>query len=119
MANHESERKNCLHGEALTACGFRNAAPSTDGPPSMSIEALIANNPDIIMILTSNPDTTFHESLIREFDKLPVLKAVEQKKVGVLYMENVMGTELPTASGIPFGKSYGHFCVSCENLVEA
>ena len=85
-------RANCIHGQGVAACGFQNAAPPTSGPPSMSIEELIALDPDVLMVLTSNPDEKYHETLIRSFDKLPVLTAVKNQRVRVLHEKNVMST---------------------------
>ena len=51
-------KSNSLHGAALHAAGARNAVPEpVDGAPSLSIEALIALNPERIILLSTEPAT--------------------------------------------------------------
>ena len=46
-------RHGSLHGEAIEAAGFRNAAPAEfQGPPQMSLEQLLQQDPDIILFMT-------------------------------------------------------------------
>ena len=58
----------------------------------MSIEQLLAQNPDIILFLTSKPiGKTESEALIQSLQILPALKAVQQGHVGVISGKNLMG----------------------------
>jgi ABC-type Fe3+-hydroxamate transport system substrate-binding protein len=82
-----------LHGTAIEAAGYHNAAPNeTKGPPSMSIEQLLAQDPDIILFLTSSKISKEEEdSLVQSLSIIPSLKAVQKNKVGVVNGENLMG----------------------------
>ena len=86
-------RHDSLHGSAITAAGYRNAAPkSFKGPPSMSLEQLLQQDPDIIVFLTTqkvSPEKV--DQLIRSMQVLPSLKAVQKNQVGVLNGDNLMG----------------------------
>ena len=86
-------KKGSLHGAAIEAAGFRNGAPDLlNGPPSMSLEQLIKQDPDMIVFLASKSiasDTK--EQLSRSLDIMPMLKAVQKKRVGVIDGENLMG----------------------------
>ena len=74
-----------LHGAALEAAGGRNAvAAKYDGPPSLSIEALLEIDPDVIVVLSADatPETVSNQ---RDFwDNLPMLSAVKNDKIGFL-----------------------------------
>ena len=82
-----------LHGSAIEAAGFRNAAPNTPkGPPSMSLEQLLKQNPDIVLFVTTktiSPEEV--QKLIKSLDMMSSLDAVQNKRVGVINGENLMG----------------------------
>ena len=80
-------KPNSLHGAALAAAGGRHAIPTEIvGPPTLSIEGLLQVDPDIILVLLSDPDTT--EEMIRAhgvfWARLQMLSAVRSGKVGYL-----------------------------------
>ena len=86
-------RHDSLHGAALEAAGFRNAAPTSfKGPPSMSIETLLRQDPDFIFLLVGQPieDQIAHK-WIKSFQVLPSLKAVQNQRVGVLNGQHLLG----------------------------
>ena len=74
-----------LHGTALDAAGGRNAVVAKyDGPPSLSIEALLEIDPDMIVVLAANatPETVASQ---RDFwNNLPMLSAVKEERIGFL-----------------------------------
>lgn len=86
-------RKDSIHNAAIEAAGFQNAAPARkSGPPQMSIEQLLAQDPDVIMFLPSKKiSSDERQSLIRSLNVLPSLKAVQNKTVRVLNGSNLMG----------------------------
>ena len=86
-------KKGSLHGAAIEAAGFRNGAPDIpSGPPSMSLEELIKQDPDVILFLSSKSiQPAAQEKLIRSLDIMPSLKAVKSKRVGVISGQNLMG----------------------------
>ena len=86
-------KQGSLHGAAIEAAGFKNGAPDIpNGPPSMSIEQLIQQDPDMIVFLTAKPiEASAQEKLIRSLDIIPNLQAVKNNKVGVIGGQNLMG----------------------------
>ena len=76
-----------IHGAALMAAGGLNAITTEfKGPPTISIEALLQINPEMILILLSDITTT--EAQIadyREFwQQFPMLQANQEHKVGFM-----------------------------------
>ena len=86
-------RHDSLHGAAIEAAGFRNAAPlDSKGPPQMSLEVLLKQDPDMIVFLpAAKVDSARIQTLIRSVDIVPELKAVQRKRIGVLNGDNLMG----------------------------
>ena len=86
-------RKDSLHGAAIEAAGFLNAAPSAfKGPPSLSLETLLNKDPDLILLISSQAKSSEQEQKwIDAFQVLPSLKAVQKKRIGVLSGENLLG----------------------------
>ena len=86
-------KPNTLHGSAIEAAGFRNAAPlDINGPPSMSVEQLLKQDPDIILFLASKKLTSDErDGLIKSLDVVSSLRAVQDKRIGVLNGDNLMG----------------------------
>jgi len=86
-------RRDSLHGAAIEAAGYQNAAPDTQkGPPSMSVEKLLEVDPDIILFMTaqlSSPETV--STLKQSISLIPALKSVQKRQIGVLNGENLMG----------------------------
>jgi iron complex transport system substrate-binding protein len=78
-------RSNSLHGAALEAAGGRNvvAAP-VRGLPRMSLEELIALDPDIIVILTPDDAGDGGAHLLDGWRRLTALSAVRTDRLRVL-----------------------------------
>jgi ABC-type Fe3+-hydroxamate transport system substrate-binding protein len=76
-------RENSLHGAALHAAGARNAVPeAVTGLPRLSLERLLAVDPDAIFVLTQ-PGRAGREYL-EPFKALAPLRAVKQDRVVVI-----------------------------------
>lgn len=76
-------RRNSLHGAVLEASGARNAIPEeVQGPPSLSLERLIAIDPEGLIILTQGREV--HERLESELQRVTVLSAVKKHKIRTL-----------------------------------
>jgi ABC-type Fe3+-hydroxamate transport system substrate-binding protein len=74
-----------LHGAALEAAGGRNAVVAKyDGPPSLSIEALIEINPDVIVVLAADATEKTVAGQMEFWANLPMLSAVKENKIGFL-----------------------------------
>ena len=88
-----------LHGAALRAAGGQNAvAGSTKGPPSLSIERILEIDPDVVVMMISNPSTNA-ETLAQHrsfWDRLSQLRAVQNKRIHFL----VGGEHFYTGPGI-------------------
>ena len=86
-------RKGTIHGAVIEAAGYRNAAPdSLHGPPSMSLEQLIQQDPDFIIFLTTQPVSSSEEQkMIQAMDVMETLQSVQKKQVGVISGDNLMG----------------------------
>jgi len=80
-------RRNSLHGAALRAAGGQNAvARDIRGNASISIEGLLALDPDAIIVLLAEdlPIAEARQRVQGEFARLPTLLAVQHRKIGVL-----------------------------------
>ena len=85
-------RKDSLHGQALQATGFQNAAPEMLSTPSMSIEQLLQINPDIILLLGPDSITTeTSQQSIAQLKQLSQLQAVKNQQIARIEMKNAMG----------------------------
>jgi ABC-type Fe3+-hydroxamate transport system substrate-binding protein len=78
-------KRNSLHGAALEAAGGVNAVIQRfEGPPSLSIEALLKIDPDVILVMV--PDATpgqlaGHRAF---WARLGMLKAVQKQHIGLM-----------------------------------
>jgi len=79
-------RADSLHGAALHAAGGRNALPdASGGAPSLSLEGLLALDPDIIVVMTSRPvDDVVRAEILANWAPLAPLGAVASGRIGVL-----------------------------------
>ena len=85
-------RKDSLHGTALEAAGYHNAAPEVKTTPSMSLEELIAINPDIILLMgTDALNQKTVEDTISILRQLPQLNAAQRNHIARIHMHNVHG----------------------------
>jgi iron complex transport system substrate-binding protein len=76
-------RKNSLHGAALHAAGARNAVErDIAGAPRLSLQELLAVDPDVIIIL--NRHARLGQALLDDFQKLGPLSAVKSGRISVL-----------------------------------
>jgi len=76
-------RKNSLQGAALHAAGARNAVEEdVPGQPRLSLERLVALDPDSILVLT--PSEKADDALAEPFRKLETLRAVKSGRLAVL-----------------------------------
>lgn len=87
MAGVTFLRRNSLHGRVLNAAGGRNAVDQdVSGVPTLSIEEVLAIDPDIIIVLAFAHD--LHEDeragIIADWQRLSPLKAVQHGRVGLL-----------------------------------
>jgi len=76
-----------IHGAALAAAGGLNAITKVlQGPPTISIEALLQIDPEIILILVSDVSTTDEQiSEYRKFwEQFPMLQANHENKIGFM-----------------------------------
>lgn len=79
---HWFMRRNSIHGAALHAAGARNAVDrDIDGNAVLSTEALLALDPDAILILTPRSDA---DGLMAAFGELDELAAVRDRRIAVL-----------------------------------
>jgi iron complex transport system substrate-binding protein len=77
-----------LHDTLLTAAGARNAVPDpVQGAPILSIEEILRLDPDAIVILVSGNELPLEtrDRFIADFQSLPSLRAVRDKRVRVLH----------------------------------
>lgn len=78
---------NSLHGDAMHAAGVLNAVgEDVQGPPSMPVEQLVRLDPDLIIVISADPDLNEQgkQALIDAFRALPTLTAVKDGRIGVL-----------------------------------
>jgi ABC-type Fe3+-hydroxamate transport system substrate-binding protein len=81
-------RRNSIHGRVLEAAGVRNAIEETvPDAPRLSLEQVIARNPDGIVILESEADAD--PRLIEDWRKLAVLRAVQTNQIVVIAAPDV------------------------------
>ena len=109
--SHES-----LHGAALAAAGGRNAIDTpTRGTPSISIERLLEVDPDVVLIMLSQPEVS-DEELARHrkfWARLHMISAVKNDRIdfivgrehfsigpGVLDLAAALRTKLGARSGV-------------------
>lgn len=79
-------RRNSLHGAALHAAGARNAVPEdVKGRAVLSVEQLIALDPDVIVLLRADaPNAAVEAHLLEDWARLTPLTAVREGQVHVL-----------------------------------
>ncbi len=79
-------RSDSIHGAALHAAGGRNALPeASGGAPSLSLEGLLALDPDLIVVMTARPvDDAVRAEVLANWAPLAPLSAVAAGRVGVL-----------------------------------
>jgi len=80
-------KPNSLHGAALQAAGGQHAIPQAIvGPPTLSIEGLLQIDPDIILVLIADMETT--EQRLTEhrafWERFGMLKAVKNGRIGFM-----------------------------------
>jgi len=103
-----------IHGAALRAAGAHNAITTEyDGPPSISIEALLKIDPEMILILLSDTATT--EAQLTEYgafwDQFPMLKAKQKQQIGFM----IGTTHFSTGPGVlEFKDALAHKIVSLK-----
>ena len=86
-------RKDSLHGTALEVAGFQNAGPDVKTTPSMSIEELIAINPDIILLIGNDDiDEATLNQMLSILQKLTQITAVQKNQIARVKMQNIYGT---------------------------
>lgn len=87
-------RPDSLHGSILHAAGARNALPPPQsGAPTLSLEGLLALNPDGIVVLTPRPvDDTVRAEILANWAPLEPLSAVQKQRIRVLGGPTVMPT---------------------------
>jgi iron complex transport system substrate-binding protein len=85
-----------LHGAALAAAGLSNAVPGpVPGPPELSVERLVAADPDLILVLEASPkvDAEGEPVAAQALAALaPVLRAVRERRVAVLSGPEVLSS---------------------------
>lgn len=84
-----------LHGHLVPAVGLRHALQGpVDGAPVLGVEALLALDPDVIVILSAEDGVTPQRraELVAAFDALTPLTAVQRHAIGVLSGPEVMDT---------------------------
>ena len=81
-----------IHGSALAAAGFRNAMETgIKGAPSVSIESLIAINPDVIIVLTTEENQA---AILSSLTPIKPLRAIQTEQLFVVSGPHVMGNGL-------------------------
>lgn len=75
-----------VHGALVRAAGGKNAiTTATPGAPRLGVEDLLKLDPDVIVAFTSDATPNEEASpLVRELNQLAPLRAVREKRVGVL-----------------------------------
>lgn len=83
-----------LHGRVLHAAGGRNVVDTAvEGAPTMSVEAFLRTDPDVILVLQAGAADADALARVREaWQVLPALRAVQQGRIGVLAGPGVMAT---------------------------
>lgn len=80
-------QRNSLHGAAMHAAGLVNAVDrDVSGAPSMSLEALVQVDPEVIVVLSAQDELADaeRERLVHAFDALAPLQAPQSGRVVVL-----------------------------------
>ncbi len=86
-------KKDSLHGAALAAAGGNNAVTqSFSGPPSLSIEALLKIDPDIILVMTPDATSTDIAAHMSYWKRFEMLRAVHSGRIGFLTGEEHFST---------------------------
>jgi iron complex transport system substrate-binding protein len=79
-------KPNSLHGAALTAAGARNAVDhEVKGLPRLSVEELLAIDPDLVLIMPT-PGSSLEQQrrLLEAFGALAPLRAVKRRQVAIV-----------------------------------
>lgn len=80
-------RQNSIHGACLNAAGARNAVDDefVGAMPVLSLERVIALDPEVVLVLTARKlSEGERQQLVKDWQGLPMLKAVKAGKVRVL-----------------------------------
>lgn len=86
-------RSDSLHGAVLHAAGARNAIPDPpSGPPSISLEALIALDPPAILILDGTGDPAKAQTHQQGWARLTTLRAVREGRIAVVSDPEILAT---------------------------
>lgn len=86
-------KRNSLHGEILHAAGGRNAVDyHVAGVPQLSIEEVLRLDPDVIIILAFADDLPTHtrDTILEDWQKLSPLKAVRERRIGLLHGQHMV-----------------------------
>jgi iron complex transport system substrate-binding protein len=76
-------RKNSLQGAALHAAGAKNAVDEdVAGQPRLSLERLVALDPDAIVVLSARANAS--DSTLEPYQKLSTLRAVREHRLAVV-----------------------------------
>jgi iron complex transport system substrate-binding protein len=88
-------KRSSLHGAAMHAAGAINAVSDEgSGAPSLSVEALLRIDPDIIITMVSQAELTEadRDAHIERLSRMNMLTAVKNQKLGFLVGEHCMST---------------------------
>ncbi|RKG77553.1 ABC transporter substrate-binding protein [Corallococcus terminator] len=88
-------KRGSLHGAALEAAGARNAvADDRAGPPNLSLEGLIALDPDAVLVLVTTPrmDAGQQALVLAPWKKLTGLRAAREDRVRLVIGADVQST---------------------------
>ena len=80
-------RQNSIHGACLNAAGARNAMPEPllGAPPVLTIEKLIAVDPDAVIVLSARALGPAEKvQILKDWQDLPMLSAVKHDRVRVV-----------------------------------
>ncbi|RKH42400.1 ABC transporter substrate-binding protein, partial [Corallococcus sp. AB050B] len=84
-----------LHGAALEAAGARNAvAEERSGPPNLSLEGVIALDPDAVLVLINVPslDASGQARVLAPWKQLTGLRAAREDRVRLVVGPDVQST---------------------------
>ncbi|RYZ39766.1 MAG: ABC transporter substrate-binding protein [Myxococcaceae bacterium] len=88
-------KRGSLHGSALEAAGARNAVPEEGaGPPNLSLEGLIAVDPDAVLVLVNaqGMDAGQQARVLAPWKKLTGLRAAREDRVRLVVGPDVQST---------------------------
>ncbi len=86
-------REDSIHGAVMTAAGLDNAMSALAGKqPSISLEGLLELDPELIIVLTSDPQITHATAILDGLKRLTPLRAVRSGRIAVIADENVFAT---------------------------